>query len=196
MIEKIQVPITFNAHKHHFRFLLQRIKIWKTFEWQLVEQELTSIGENLIDLYTGDLTIENICTECIQFFTNLNINDKTSFTDWLYPLAYRKIELNDSSLWVIKEGNDPDRFIHIHPAKQSPHTIRVRAATLKTVIALMVCTGNISDGMTKNLQTVNQIRKTNLHLSPVKSLQHGKGILKLWELFYNHYCATHELPLV
>ena len=187
MIEKIQVPITFNAHKHHFRFLLQRIEIWKTLEWKQVEQEITGIGENLIDLYTGDLTIENICTEFIQYFRKLKINDKTSLTDWLRPLEYRKIELNDSSLWVIKEGNDPDRFIHIHPAKQSPHTIRVRAATLKTVIALMVCTGNISDGMTKNLQTVNQIRKTNLHLSPIKSLQSGKGILQLWELFACQY---------
>jgi hypothetical protein len=191
MIEKIQVPITFNAHKHHFRFLLQRIEIWKTLEWQLVEQELTSIGENLIDLYTGDLTIENIGTECLQIFKNLNIKNKTTLTAWLHPLEYRKIELSDFSKWVIKEGNDTDRFIHIHPAKQSPHTIRVRAATLKTVITLMITTDTISLQINENLKTVNQIRTAYLHLSPVKSLQYGKGILKLWEYFDSHYHTKH-----
>ena len=187
MIEKIQVPITFNAHKHHFRFLLQRIEIWKTLEWQQVEQELTGIGENLIDLYTGDLTIENIGAECIHFFKNLNINNKTSLTAWLHPLEYRKIELSDFSQWVIKEGNDTVRFIHIHPAKQSPHTIRVRADTLKTVTTLMIKNVSISAHMNENLEKVNSIRVEYLHLSPIKSLQSGKGIQQLWELFHSHH---------
>ena len=29
MIEIIPVPVTFNAHKHHFRFLIHQIGIWK-----------------------------------------------------------------------------------------------------------------------------------------------------------------------
>ena len=57
MIEKIPVPLTFNAHKHHFRFLLHQIEIWKNLEWKQVEPELLGIGENLIDFYTGELTI-------------------------------------------------------------------------------------------------------------------------------------------
>lgn len=187
MNEKIPVPITFNPYKHHFRFLLQRIEFWKNLEWKQVESELLGIGENLIDLYTGDLTIENVCTECFHFFNIRNINNKISFTNWLHPVEYRKIELSDLSEWVIKEGNDPERFIHIHPAKQSPYTIRVRAATIKTVLTLMITSFKISDQMIENLQTVNQVRAVYLHLSPIKSLQRGKGILKLWEHFIRNY---------
>lgn len=183
MIEKIPVPVTFNTHKHHFRFLLHQIGIWKNLEWKQVEAELLQIGENLLDFYTGNLTVENICTECTHYFKTNNINDKISFASWLHPFEYRKIVLGDSSEWVIKEGNDKERYIHIHPAKHSPHTIRVRAATLKTVVTLMVHTCAISQHINENLQTVNQIRKEFLHLSPIKSLQRGKGILQLWEMF-------------
>jgi hypothetical protein len=187
MNEKIPVPLTFNANKHHFRFLLHQIGIWKKLKWEQVEKELLGIGENLIDFYTGDLTVEKICTECIMHFKIKNISDKTSFANWLNVLEYRKIELSDSSEWVIKQGKDTERYIHIHPAKQSIHTIRARAATLKTVVTLMVCSNTLSPHMNENLQKVNQIRTDYLHLSPIKSLQHGKGIMYLWELFYNRY---------
>lgn len=187
MIEKIPVPVTFNTYKHHFRFLLQRIGIWENVEWNQVEEELFGIGENLLDFYTGDLTVESICNECILFFKTSNITDKITFINWLHPLEYRKIVLSDSSEWIIKEGKDPERFIHIHPAKQSAHTIRVRAATLKTVLVLMITTGTISQQMNENLQTVNHIRTAYLQLSPIKSLQCGKGILNLWELFTSNY---------
>jgi hypothetical protein len=190
MNEKIQVPITFNAHKHHFRFLFQQTEIWKNLEWKAVEQELLAIGENLIDLYTGDLTVEDICTEISNFFNISNINDKISFTDWLQQMEYRKIELSDSSYWVVKEGKDNERFIHIHPAKHSPHSIRVRASTLKTVVALMVYNRDKLQRMSENLQTVNHIRTEYLKLSPIKSLQSGKGILHIWELFAGRNYAT------
>ena len=187
MNEKIPIPITFNTHKHHFGFLLKQTEIWKNLDWNLAESELFIIGENLLDFYTGDLSVENICTECIQFFKNKNINDKTTFVKWLHPLEYRKIKLSDSSEWVVREGKDPVRYLHIHPAKQSLHTIRVRAATLKTVLVVIIKAGDISTTFNANLKTVNNIRTTYLNISPVKSLQRGKGILKLLELFVSHY---------
>jgi len=193
MNDKIPVPVTFNTHKHHFGFLLCKIENLKNIDWNQAEPEFFGIGENLLDFYTGDLTVENICADCILFFKNKNISDKIAFTKWLYPLEYRKIKLSDSSEWIIKEGKNPNRYIHIHPAKQSKHTIRIRAATLKTVLAVMIKSGNISKQMNNNLLTVNKIRTEYLHLSPVKSLQRGKGILQLWELFASHYCET--LPL-
>lgn len=183
MIKIIPVPVTFNAHKHHFRFLLNEIETWKTLDWKQVEAKLIEIGENLLDFYTGELSVENICEECIHYFNSRKISDKISFADWLNPYEYRKTVLSDSSEWVIKEGNDPGRFIHIHPAKQSPHTIRVRAATLKTVIAIKIQNVTISNNINENLQMVNNIRTTYLHLSTIKLLQRGKGILQLWNIF-------------
>ncbi|KAF0234973.1 MAG: hypothetical protein FD181_3601 [Prolixibacteraceae bacterium] len=184
MNEKIPVPVTFNPHKHHFQFLLQRIGVWTDMEWENVEHEFLGIGENLLDFYTGDLTVEKICAECAQFFKSRNINDKITFSNWLLPLEYRKIVISDSSEWVIKKGKHPERFIHIHPAKKSPHTIRVRAATLKTVLTLMVCNIAISPQMNDNLLIVNKIRTAYLQFSPIKSLPRGKGIMQLWELFF------------
>lgn len=187
MIVNNQVPITFNAHKHHFRFLLQRIGVWKTSHRENAAHELLLIGENLLDFYTGDLMVEEICNQCFLYFEIRNIKNKDLFINWLHPFEYRKITISDSSEWVVKQGNDSERYIHIHPAKFSPHTIRVRAATLKTVVSLMINAASISEQMNENLLTVNQIRTTYLQLSPIKSLQRGKGILKLWELFISNY---------
>ncbi len=190
MIEKIEAPVTFNAHKHHFRFLLKEIELWKNLDWKQVEPSILLMGENLLDFYTGFLTVENICTECHQYFFSIGVNDKAAFSKWLYPGEYRKIVLSDSSEWIIKLGNSPDMYIHIHPAKQSPHTIRVRASTLKTVVTLAIKNTIISKQTSEILQSVNLVRTTFLNLSPVKSLQTDKGILKLWEMFVNHHSAT------
>jgi hypothetical protein len=187
MNEKIPVPITFNTHKHHLKFLLGQIEIWKNMHWNQAESELFTIGENLLDFYIGDLSVENICNECILIFENNKIYSKSDFIKWLFPLEYRKIKLSDSSEWVIREGKDAVRFMHIHPAKQSLHTIRVRAATLKTVLGVMIRTDNNFTQININLKVVNDIRVIYLKLSPVKSLQRGKGILKLLELFVSHY---------
>jgi hypothetical protein len=187
MTGKIEVPVTFNAHKHHFQFLVNKIELWKKLDWQQVEPEIFLIGENLIDFYTGQLPVEKLINQSYQFFSEKGIIGKPAFSEWLYPAEYRKITLDDLSEWVIKLGNDADKYIHIHPAKYSPNTIRVRAATLKTVVALMIENGAILAQTNENLAVVNHIRDKYLLLSPVKSLQHGKGILKLWEMFSNHH---------
>lgn len=193
MSEKIRATITFNAHKHHFRFLLEKIETWKYIEWKHVEPEILLIGENLLDFYTGHLTVDNIVSECIQYFSSREILEKTKFTKWLYPAEYRKITLGDSSEWVIKLGNDTEKYIHIHPAKKSPQTIRVRASTLKTVVTLLIQNVSISAQPNENLKLLNNIRTELLKLSPIKSLQQGKGILKLWELFGNNHSAILRL---
>lgn len=180
---KIPVPVTFNPHKHHFRFLMEQINYWKKLDWQIVEEEMRVIGTNLHDLYLGKLSVEEICEESIHFFNKEKISGPEEFKKWLNPLNYRKIELSDNSVWVVKEGVNNVRYIHIHPAKNSPYSIRVRGATLKTVLALktkekMLASNNLTD-----LKKVNHIRKEFLQLSPVKSLDRGKGISRLWRYF-------------
>ena len=183
MSDKIPVPITFNPHKHHLEFLKEKINNWKSLNWESVEKEILCIGNNLVDFYLGSLQVEEICNECINYFRNEKITEKECLLFWLKPLKHKKIQLSDKSFWLIKEGIDGDRFIHIHPAKYSPSTIRVRAITLKTVIALKVHSISIDNGIKANLQNVNRVRTEFLKLSPIKSLQPEKGILHLWELF-------------
>ena len=138
MNQEIPIPITFNPQKHHFAFLKNQLQKWKKMDWKEIQSELLSIGSNLLDLYFGKLSVNEICEECIDLLHKNNLTQKDDFFVWLKPNDYRKIELSDHSLWVIKKGLDPLFFIHIHPAKQSPYTIRVRATTLKTVLALQI----------------------------------------------------------
>lgn len=187
MSEKIPVPITFNPQKHHFCFLLNEIEGWKTMEWSEVKQELLQIGNNLIDLYLGQLSVQQICEESINLFRSEGITDGIKFAAWLNAPAWKKITLSDQSKWLLKHGNVTERYIHIHPAKYSNHTIRVRANTLKTVIALRVNSVSIHKNPNINLQTVNRIRKELLELSPIKSLEEpDSAILRLWKLFENY----------
>jgi hypothetical protein len=180
---RIPVPVTFNPHKHHFGFLMHQIDCWRKTDWAKVEKELQLIGGNLLDLYTGNLTVEKICMECINSFRNKNITTPDKLHEWLAPREFSKTELSDHSVWVIKEGIDRERFLHIHPAKNSPFSIRVRATTLKTVLALKIQRVEFSGNSQSNLSHVNQIRTKYLDLSPIKSLERGKGILRIWNFF-------------
>jgi len=183
MHPKIPVPVTFNPHKHHFRFLLKKIDLWRKTDWSFVEKELLLIGSNLIDLYLGGLAVEQVCKECIDYFWKKEISDSAEFKKWLAPKEFRKIELSDKSLWVIKKGVDKERFIHIHPAKNSPLSIRVKGTTLKTVLALLINGEKPTGDLQSNLKKVNQIRTGYLKLSPIKSLEREKGILRVWNYF-------------
>ncbi len=180
---KIPLPVTYNPYKHHFSFLMECISYWQKMDWQEVDKDLKLIGNNMLDLYLGNLSVENVCQQSIRFFLNNELLDKERYLNWLVPAGYRKIELADQSLWIIKKGDYASRYIHIHPAKNSLHTIRVRAATLKTVLALRIKDEKLRKDINRNLEAVNRIRMEYLELSPVKKLEPGKGIVRLWHLF-------------
>lgn len=180
---EIPAPITFNPQKHHFAFLKKQLHQWRKMDWQDIQPEFLSIGSNLLDFYYGKLSVEKICEECLDFLQKNQRTEKDRFFNWLGDLEYRKIELSDHSFWVVKKGVDSLRFVHIHPAKLSPHTLRVRATTLKTVLALQIQRIPIQKEMKKNLEMVNKIRVKYLQLSPIKSLQPDRGILRFWKIF-------------
>lgn len=179
----IPSPVTFNPYKHHLKFLQDQVKEWRKISWDKAEGDLRCIGNNLIDLYCGNLSVDIICRECIACARKQDIHTAEKLAAWIHPLKYRKITLSDTSVWVLKTGNEADRFLHVHPAKYSPHTIRIRAGTLKTVLAVKITTGIGASGLT--LQAVNRIRTEKLGLSPVKMLEKGKGIARMWSCFHN-----------
>ncbi|WP_163325789.1 hypothetical protein [Draconibacterium mangrovi] len=186
MPPEIPLPIQYNPYKHHFHFLLNELTEWQKGNWNVIEKALLSIGNNLFDFYLGELTPEQVCKASLNYFETKNIITQTDFNNWLRNAEWKKITLPDESKWLIKQGNQPDRYIHIHPAKFSKHTIRVRATTLKTVLTLCVHKIPISDDTEQNLQSVNDQRISYLQLSPIKSLEEeDSGIIKLWQLFVN-----------
>jgi hypothetical protein len=183
MKNKIQEPLLFNPQKHHLHFIQEQIGFWQSLSREQAMDDLNKIGNNLLDLYFGSLTVEEICGEIIQTLEKNNRLEKKQYLKWLGPKEYNKIRSSDGSDWLAKKGNLPERFVHIHPAKNSLDTIRVRGTTLKTIIALLIYDIKYKQNAKTNLGAVNSIRKEYLDLSPVKSLQANKGILRLWEFF-------------
>src|SRR5690554_525130 len=128
-IRKKNSTISFNPYKHHLGFLRMMIKTWKERPWATVRQEIKYIGNNLTDLYYGHLTTDNIFYEITEFAEKQNLTTPENLAEWLSPFEYSKIKLSDDSIWVIKQGQDPEQYLHIHPGKYSPMTIRVKAST-------------------------------------------------------------------
>lgn len=179
----IRPPVAFNPFKHHLSFLTEQIKIWQNLPWHEFEKNLLLIGTNLTDLYCGELSVAEICRQCLNFAGEKDLTSAQKLEFWLSPKAYRKIQLSDHSEWIVRQGLDSSRFLHIHPAKYSPLTVRVRGTTLKTVVALKSIQSSNFEYL-PDLKQINKIRSENLELSPIKALEKEKGINKIWQLFH------------
>jgi len=67
-------------------------------------------------------------------------------------------------------GNEPELYVHIHPARYSPYTIRIKSATLKTAVML-----KIRDVKYLNTDSINAVRKS-IGFSPIKSMEKATSI--------------------
>jgi hypothetical protein len=175
-------PVAFNPYKHHLGFLKQKIKYWRSQPWDEVEREILCIGTNLIDIYYGSLPVRQIYDEVAEFAGKEGITDALKMAEWLGHEEYRKTILSDNSQWIVRQGLNPGYFLHIHPAKHSMYTLRIRASTLKTVIALRVF-GLQEQEKKLDLEAVNYARKKIARLSPIKRIEQDKGISRIWSLF-------------
>ena len=68
----------------------------------------------------------------------LKITAKKEFVRWLGKSDYKLINLDDESVWVIREGKQDKRYIHFHPARNSPNAIRIHGNSWKTAIVLNI----------------------------------------------------------
>jgi len=182
-------PIIFNCWKHHAGFIAEQIKSASSGNRSLPENipaMLIKIGDSLFDLYTGSLTPREINEHIIFKLKKDNHYEKTGYSGWINDAKkqYRIIELPDNSLWTLRMGKLKNKYIHIHPAKYSIHTIRVRSLTLKTTIAVLIWT-NIYGGTPFELEVINNIRQKILSASRIKSVTPDQGIGKL-VLFFSH----------
>ncbi len=189
MTAKIKIPVTFNPMKHHLCFIISEALKLKFSSMDEISDKLIVIGDNLMDLYTGKLTVDEILAEIQSVLNSLNVFTREDFCGWISGSDYKKLMLSDSSVWVVKLSVSDKNYIHLHPGKKSEFTCRVRGSTLKTVVACFA-NGKLPE-KPHELNEVNQIRHNWLNLSPVKTLQPGKGILKLAALFKQtvNYCC-------
>lgn len=140
--------------------------------------ELVVIGHSLIDLYLGEMSVEQIEDEILQQLRLLNIHHSVDYETWLESArGYQLIRLSDSSVWTLRRSKANDfQYIHIHPARYSPLTIRIKSETLKTAIAYHclkhyqpAACNVFSPHITKigYTETLNFVRQT-IGLSPIK----------------------------
>lgn len=186
--QTIPVPLLFNSIKHHAGFLRNFIKTYAGSSKSLenISKELRYIGHSLTDLYYGSLTPEMIALEVINY---LESNHSLELTEYKKFLAaentyYKIVELSDSSNWVLRRGNDTERFVHIHPGKHTVNTIRVRALTLKSAILVNISLKK-SNLLFADLKLVNQIRTKYLNESPQKHFSYNYGVGKIISLLGN-----------
>ena len=181
----VPLPVNFNCWKHHVGFLTEQILTIKSEkEIKELRTKLLKIGESQMDLYYGKLSPTKISDHIIHSLKEKNLLSPEQYTAWLKSenKDFKLMELSDKSLWTLRLSENPDRYVHIHPGRYSPLTIRVKATTLKTII-LILSFKKASKIEDVNTETVNQIRISYLNESPLKSLSKASGLIKLIDLF-------------
>jgi hypothetical protein len=125
---------------------------------------------------------EAIGNEVISILKSNKALGKDDFTHWIGAKnGYRQITLEDRSEWIVRESSEIKRYIHIHPARTGPFTVRYKGSTLKTAYLLKISFPDFQE--TFSLEKVNQIR-IQIGLSTVKKVERGKGILNCCAKFF------------
>ena len=138
-----------------------------------------TICNNYVDLYIGDLSPTEIAKETLHLLEEKHISQFEEYQSWLKPThGFRTIQLTDGSDWILRLGDDPERYIHIHPARTGTKSLRFKGSTLKTVYALKVSFPTLQVPI-----TINQINiaRGAVGLPPVKQIEQGKGIWRCLE---------------
>lgn len=136
-----------------------------------------------MDLYFGSLSPFFISESIIKFLRSLDVLSKNNYGNWLKAEGndYRLFRLTDNSIWTLRFGVAHARYVHIHPGRKSPNTIRVRALTLRTAIFVLGL-GKINKNKQINVEIINTLRKKYLIGPPLKKFSYDSGLGKILNL--------------
>ena len=144
---RIPRPLLFNPLKHYLPFIrnfaLSRSIPINDPRLKELTREIKHIGTCVMDIYKGCLTQETIFSEITAFLVTNRIVPRTDFLEWTGTgyKDFRIITLSDTSLWTLKYHNNETRYVHIFPARSSPHSFRTKANTLKSAILYLIAIG-------------------------------------------------------
>ena len=185
MDPQIPKPVLLNCWKHHLGFIIGQINSYKSSGLpEQLKNDLLNIGNSTTDLYTGNISPADAAKIAIDILKKNKRYRQDIYEKWVLDSKdqYRTLEFPDRSVWIFKIGNDHERYIHIHPGRYVPFTLRVKATVLKSVIGTMVLSRLSHEGYDL-LDTINRARKSFIGLSPVKSLKPGSELDKLIKIF-------------
>lgn len=179
------IPILFNALKHHRAYLQELIKNTPAgISPQALRRLLLPIGAAQLDFYTGPLHVADITTEVKMQLTAAGLHTPTLYQHWLSTgHGYQRITLPDRSVWVLREGLQAGYWVHLHPARYAPYTLRLKANTLKTATALLIRNAGAALIRPPKLATVNSVR-TALQLPPLAARHLQQGLWQTMRLLF------------
>ncbi len=136
-----------------------------------------------MDLYLGKYSPEEISDQILNIIHQHKINSAEHYKEWLgrENKHYRLVKMKDKSVWTLRLGDNAKRYIHIHPGRYSPHTVRVKATTLRTAIFIL-CFKQIDKTTVLETEKINVIRTRYLNEPPIKSFSKAFGLKKLIDL--------------
>ena len=180
---QIPEPFLFNPLKHHLGFIREYINVKiegeSNSDIKNLIKELKHLGTCVMDVYTGSLSVSNICREVEEFLEHKDLLRSEPFSLWagIKMNDFRIISLADGSQWTLKFRNNNLRFIHIFPARNSQHTFRIKANTLKSALLYHIMIG-------KDFITGDDLNKIRIHLglSPIKDTVDTVAILEMIEI--------------
>ncbi|MBN1300090.1 MAG: hypothetical protein JW995_02655 [Melioribacteraceae bacterium] len=173
----IPEPFIFNLMKHHLGYLKDRLQgISSPDGFNILLEDLNVIGSSVSDLYIGSLNPLEIVDYIHQHLIRNSISTQSYFADWLKLFnGFAFISLPDNSKWILRYGNEQNRYIHLHPGKYSEHTLRVKASSLKTALCVLAYL-RITAGVKLEASLINQLRTKYLKDPPIKYLDNNSGV--------------------
>ncbi|NDV95525.1 hypothetical protein D0T84_11475 [Dysgonomonas sp. 521] len=175
--------IHYHDFKHHFLSGVEWLKNNKGRWNGSIDADIKSFGASQLDYYTGELISQQIKDEIYKILKEQNLLDKNMYKLWLsLNNDYRELQLSDGSVWTLRMI-EKEEFIHIHPSRYSPHTMRVKANTLKTVLCTLLL--EETSPFTFNTGVINHYRKEYLGLSVLKTDGNHSELENIFQLFRN-----------
>jgi hypothetical protein len=180
---QIPEPFLFNPLKHHLGYIKEFINLRTDDEsnddLKTLIKELKHLGTSVMDVYTGSITVINVCHEIKEFLEKNDLLKKESFSEWAGKNMnnFRQIAFPDGSEWTLKYYENKTRYIHLFPARNSQYTFRVKSNTLKSAIIYCILIGK--DFITGN--DLNKVRAL-LNLSPIKDPVDSEAITEMIEI--------------
>jgi len=184
----ISAPFQFNPIKHHLlfirKFISSKLEEGINLNIKNLVRELRHIGTSVMDIYTGDLSVDEIFGEVKLFLTSNGLSNADLYAKWSGTgyNEFQTITLSDGSQWILKYHNNELSYVHLFPARYSPHSFRIKANTLKSAVLYYILIGK--DFITGD--DLNKARKF-LGLSPVKDSAEAEAITEMIEILRTGY---------
>ncbi len=182
-MSSIPEPFMFNVLKHHKGAIRDFISQFDKVQMAEAASILNKNMSNLMtDFYIGELTPGRICEEISENLLSRHLYNKPEFLEWVRQVnkKFRLADISDGSTWILLHGRKDGRYLHIHPARDSRHAVRIRSLAYKTAVLTIIAGFSPEDS---NFECrINELRMEFFSEPPLRGLQDMKNIIRICRL--------------